>query len=520
MSDNDKPKQPNIVFFFWDNFGWGELGCYGGGILRGAATPRIDELASEGLRLLNFNVEAQCTPSRSAVLTGRHPIRSGTQTIPVGGGADGLTRWERPISQILSEAGYATGMWGKWHLGSDPEQRSPIDFGFDEAVWCPRTADEVFWTTQSYFPAGEELSTAPYSNATVKVEPEPIFARKKGEKHEVIAEYDTEFRAAFDRKITDWAIDFMKRSHAEGKPFYTYLPFTQTHLPMIPDPEYVGRTKNGNFADILTQMDDFTGKILDTLDELGIADDTIVVWASDNGADPNYRLPVSDPDPVGAVWGGTSGPWRGGYFTTLEGSNRTPCIVRWPNHVPAGKVSNELVHEVDWFTTLVLAGGAEVPKDRIIDGADMRSFLLGDAEKSGREVIIHMNGNRIQSAKWGQQWKINLFHQESFMGPWYPLNEPHVINLFWDPREEHQTSFAHGWLAYPIAAAAAAFLKTLVMEPPIKPGTPDPYEPPKPGDFLPQSHLELGPIVHYVTKLVQSHEQLPDPHVGMQHQSG
>ena len=513
-------KQPNIVFFFWDNFGYGELGCYGGGILRGAPTPRIDKLASEGLRLLNHNVEAQCTPSRSALLTGRHPIRSGTQVVPIGGGPDGLTQWERPISQILSEAGYATGMWGKWHLGSDPESRSPIDFGFDEAVWCPRTADEVFWTMQSYFPAGEDLSVAPYSSEKVKVEAEPIFSRKKGSKSEKIADYDAEFRAGFDRKITEWAIDFIKRSHADGKPFYAYLPFTQTHLPCIPDPEYVSKTGNGNFADILTQMDDFTGRVLDTLDELGIADDTIVVWTSDNGSDPNYRLPALDPDPIGAVWTGSSGPWRGQYFTTLEGSNRTPCIVRWPGNVPAGKVSNELVHETDWFTTLALAGGGKVPDDRVIDGADMRPFLLGDAEKSGREALICMNGNRIQSLKWGQQWKINLFHQESFSGPWYPLNEPQLVNLFWDMREEQQHGFPHTWVAHPAVAAAGAFLKTLAAEPPIKPGTPDPYEPPEPGEYRPESHLQLGPIVQYVTTMAQTHDELPAPHVGIEHQTG
>ena len=105
--------------------GWGEVGCYGGGILRGAPTPRIDGLAGEGMQLLNFNVEAQCTPSRSALLTGRHPLRSGTQTVPITGGPDGLTRWEETIAQALSDAGYATGMWGKWHLGSDPEQPQP-----------------------------------------------------------------------------------------------------------------------------------------------------------------------------------------------------------------------------------------------------------------------------------------------------------------------------------------------------------------------------------------------------------
>src|SRR5262249_22100811 len=212
------------------------------------------------------------------------------------------------------------------------------------------------------------------------------FSRKKGSNAETIAAYDAEWRAGFDRKITEWAIDFIKRSDAEGKPFYTYLPYTQTHLPMIPDSEYVGRTKNGNFADILTQMDDFTSRILDTLDELGIADNTIVVWCSDNGADPNWRLPAGDPDPWGTTWQGFSGPWRGGYFTTLEGSNRTPCIVRWPGKVPAGKVSNELVHLTDLFTTLVLAGGGSVPTDPQIDGLDLRTFLLGDVEGSGRET--------------------------------------------------------------------------------------------------------------------------------------
>ena len=164
--------QPNMVVFLWDSVGWGELGCYGGGVLRGAATPQIDKLAAEGVRLLNFNVEARCMASRSALLTGRHAIRSGTQTAPVAGGPDGLTRWEVTIAQALSEAGYATGMWGTWQLGSDPENRSPVDFGFDEAVWCPRTAAEVLWTMQSYFP-NEPVTAAPYAGETdIPLEPQ------------------------------------------------------------------------------------------------------------------------------------------------------------------------------------------------------------------------------------------------------------------------------------------------------------------------------------------------------------
>jgi arylsulfatase len=511
MSDN----KPNIVFFFWDNFGWGELGCYGGGVLRGAPTPKIDKLAEQGTRLLNFNVEAQCTPSRSALLTGRHPIRSGTHTIPIQGGPDGLTRWEVTAAQALSDAGYATGMWGKWHLGSDPEGRSPVDFGFDEAVWSPRTADEVFWTMESYFPNGSVTSKPYAGEAQIPLEPQPIYSKKKGEKAETIATYDAEWRAGFDRKVTEWAIDFMGRAKQEGKPFYMYLPYTQVHVPPIPDPEYAGKTKRGSWADLLTQMDDFTGMILDELDRLGVAEDTIVVWASDNGAEPLYRFPAGDPDPFGGQWNGFSGPWRGSLFTTLEGSNRTPCIIRWPGKVPAGRVSNELVHEVDWFTTLLLAVGAEVPGDRLIDGMDMREFLLGDAEESGRDTILHFMGNRLQSVKW-RQWKAHLMREDDFYGTWTPLNVPSIHNLEWDPREENQVGFPHAWVFHPMAAAAGMFLKTLAVEPPITPGTPDPYEPPKAGELRPETHLQLGLITQSVTTLVKTHDELPAPHHGFE----
>ena len=512
-------KQPNIVFFLWDNLAWGEVGCYGGGVLRGAPTPRIDALAAEGLQLLNFNVEAQCTPSRSAVLTGRHPLRSGTQTIPITGGPDGLTRWELTIAQVLSDAGYATGMWGKWHLGSDPDHRSPVDFGFDEAVWSPRTADEVFWTMQSYFPNGP-VTSAPYAGDTpIPLEYQPIYARRAGGAPEVIATYDAEFRAGFDRKITDWAIDFMTRCKEQDTPFYAYLPYTQVHIPPIPDPEYAGKTKRGNIADLLTQLDDFTGRILDALEDLGLAEDTIVVWTSDNGADPNYRAPAIDPDPLGGAWSGFSGPWRGGYFTSLEGSNRAPCLLRWPAHVPPGKVSNELVHLVDTFTTLVLAAGAKVPDDRHIDGMDMREFLLGDAEQSGRDTVLCFQGNRLQAVKW-RQWKAHLFEQDAMLSTWAPYNMPRLHNLEWDPREEHEVDFPHAWVVHPMAAAAGAFLQTLAIEPPIKPGTPDPYLPPKPGDMRAEEHIQLGVITQFVTTLVNTHQNPQPPHTGFEHASG
>src|SRR5215468_5646363 len=160
--------KPNIVFILMDNLGYGEPGCYGGGIVRGAPTPRIDKLAAEGTRLLNFNVEAQCTPSRSAIMTGRFSIRSGTHSVPIGGGFDGLTQWEVTIAELLSGAGYATAHFGKWHLGS-VDGRLPNDQGFDEWFGIPRTTDESFWPTQPGF----KQSGA---------EPEYIFEGRKGEK--------------------------------------------------------------------------------------------------------------------------------------------------------------------------------------------------------------------------------------------------------------------------------------------------------------------------------------------------
>jgi arylsulfatase A-like enzyme len=515
MSD----KQPNIVCFYWDNLGWGEVGCYGGGVLRGAPTPRIDGLAAEGMKLLNFNVEAQCTPSRSALLTGRHALRSGTQTVSLTGGADGLTRWEKTIAQQLSDAGYATGMWGKWHLGSDPEHRSPVDFGFDEAVWSPRTADEVLWTEQSYFPDGP-VTSAPYAEQTkIPLEPQTIYSRKKAEKAEAVATYDLEFRVGFDRKITDWAIDFFKRSKKEGKPFYAYLPYTQVHIPPAADPEFAGKTRRGGWADLLTQLDAFTGRILDALEELGLVEDTIIVWASDNGAEVNYRFPAMDPDPLGSQWQGFSGPWRGQYFTSLEGSNRAPCIVRWPGKVPAGKVSNELVHAVDWYTTLLNAASAKVPDDRMVDGVDMGDFLLGSGEESGRDTVLCLQGNRLQAVKW-HQWKAHLFKQDEGTSTWSPYNAPHIHNLEWDPREEHEIDFPHAWVFHPMAAAVAAFMQTLALEPPIKPGSPDPYEPPKPGELRAEEHIQLGVITQIVTTLVRSHDEAQPPHTGFEHQSG
>ena len=195
-----------------DNLGYGEVGCYGGGILRGAATPRIDKLATEGTRLLNFNVEAQCTPSRSAIMTGRHAIRSGTHSVPFPGQLDGLTQWEVTIAELLSGQGYATAHFGKWHLGSD-QSRLPTSQGFDEWFGIPRTTDEAFYPSAVGFKESG-------------VEPEHIMEGRKGEKSRNLEVYDLKQRRLIDAEVTRRSVDFMKRSVKKGKPFYAYVCMT------------------------------------------------------------------------------------------------------------------------------------------------------------------------------------------------------------------------------------------------------------------------------------------------------
>ncbi len=208
---------PNIVFMLMDNLGFGEPGCYGGGITRGAPTPRIDQLAAEGTRLVNFNVEAQCTPSRSAIMTGRFAIRSGTHSIPIGAGVEGLTQWEITIAELLSDAGYTTGHFGKWHLGSD-EGRLPTGQGFDEWYGIPRTTDEAFWPSS----AAAKAAHTPFMH---------IMEGRKGEPSRELQTYDLEQRRLIDAEITRRTIDFMQRGVRARTPFYAYVPFTLVHFP-------------------------------------------------------------------------------------------------------------------------------------------------------------------------------------------------------------------------------------------------------------------------------------------------
>ncbi len=440
-------ERPNILFILTDNLGYGEIGAYGGGITRGAATPRIDSIAADGLKLTNMNMETQCTPSRSSLMTGRWAIRSGTYAVPFGGVPEGLTRWEVTIGEALSAAGYATGYYGKWHLGS-ADERLPNRQGFDEWFGIPRTTDEATW------------SESPNWSPDI-VELEKIMEGKKGESSRVVSDYGWEQRRLIDREITRRAIAFMEDSQGSGKPFFTYVSLTQPHLPTEPNPDFRGKTGNGDWADMLAEMDYHVGLMLDTVDRIGARDTTLVIFTSDNG--PEFVQP----------WDGWAGPWRGQYFTHLEGGIRVPFIARWPGRIAPGRVSNEIVHGVDMFATLAQLGGADVPGDRPFDSIDQSDFLLGQ-EDSKRESFPIWCADRIQAVKW-RNFKLHLYEQEDMFSPPLKLPIPFIINLYTDPREEKPT--VDTWAVGPMLQVISEFEQSTKDHPLIPMGTSDPYDP-------------------------------------------
>jgi arylsulfatase len=424
--------KPNIVFMLADNVGWGDLSCYGGLV----PTPRLDQLASEGIRFTNHNAEAQCTPTRSALMTGRMPVRSGTFRVPLPGegGNYGLSPWEYTMGDLFSDAGYATAMYGKWHLGN-VAGRIPTDQGFDEWWGISETSDEADWTSHPMYPPNF---------------PRPkIKAAVKGQPFEEVDDFNRETRPFMDEKIAEKAIDFIRRNAKDKKPFYAYVSFTNVHPPMIAHPDFEDATDSRSGAPkALAELDHRAGQILDVLDELGLADDTIVVWVSDNAAGTLLGEP-----------GGSSGYWRGYFGGGWEGSIRTPATVRWPGHVPAGVVTDDIVAALDWYPTLAaLAGlGDKVPTDRPIDGMDMSAFMQGQAETSGRDNFLYMgtDGQPI-SAKW-KSFKVHYRYTESdsWIAPYIKPQVPMVCDLIADPQENidlMQSQLTYAWV---IGAASA-----------------------------------------------------------------
>jgi arylsulfatase A-like enzyme len=437
--------RPNIVLIFPDNLGWGEVGAYGS--VRGNITPRLDKLAAEGIRLNNFNVEQSCTVSRAALMTGRYAIRSGA-TQP-----GGITLWEVTIAEALKSVGYNTALFGKWHLGGDRTEgrREPSQQGFDEFWGIPRTSNEAQTTiAQGLKEPGTSF----------------IWEGAANKPSRNVKPFDMNTRPLVDREAAERGIAFMERSTREGKPFFFYYPMTQVHFPTVPHPDFAGKTGAGDIGDTMADLDANVGSVLDAIDRLGIAKNTLVFWCTDNGAEA--RRP----------WRGSSGPWSGHYNSVMEGGIRTPCIIRWPERIPAGQVSNEIVHEMDIFPTLAAAVGADiVPTDRAIDGVNQLPFLEGKQAKSNRNNVLFFANNQIRAVKW-HDWKLHYtYTPESGAPPVPPLMR--LFNLLSDPKEETDVKDANPWAQSAMDKLVADFMATTERYPNVPPNATDPYTPPQ-----------------------------------------
>jgi arylsulfatase A-like enzyme len=438
-------EKPNIIYMLVDNWGWGDISVQGSSV----RTPRIDSLAEQGLRLTNFNVQNQCTPTRSAIHTGRLPIRSGTQKVPAPGEPQGMAPWEYTIAELLSDGGYATAMYGKWHLG-DKDGRLPNDQGYDEWYGTKESAMEASYTSTPQF--DPEVFPTPY-----------IWAGKKGQQSKKVKPFDLDARAVLDREITDKTIAFVRGQAKNENPFYVYAAFTQIHPPFTPHADFKGKSRAGAYADIQMEVDHNVGRILDAIEQAGIEGETIVILSGDNAAGEDTGE------------GGSNGPWRGGLSTAYEGGTRTVGMVRWPGKVKAGRVSDEIVSDLDWFATLAHFAGEEgrIPKDRPYDGFNQAAFLLGKQEKSDREHIVTYVGNRVFAVKW-RSMKVHFFTAESTFAPIVEHTFPQVYDIKNDPDEKSELwkeeGYAHLWVMKPVMEVLGNLGSSMQKYPNIKPG--------------------------------------------------
>jgi arylsulfatase len=439
-----KPPRPNVVLIFPDNIGWGEVGAYAS--VRGVPTPNIDSLAAQGARLDNFNVEFSCTVSRTALLTGRYAIRAGA-TQPTG-----ITLWEVTLAEALKGLGYATALFGKWHLGGTNwvAHRTPIDQGFDHWYGIPNTSNEAQWMS------APELRPTPNDTSF-------IWEQNAGEAPRRVSVFDTQTRRLVDREAARRSIGFIEDNARAGRPFFLYYPMTQLHFPTLAHPDFAGKTGAGDIGDSMADVDYNVGLVVSALRRLHLDENTIVFWCTDNGAEG--RRP----------WRGSSGPWRGSYNSVMEGGIRTPCIVRWSGHIPRGQKLDGLVHEVDVFATVAAATGADlVPKDRPFDGVNQLPYFEKKQPGSARESALFFTGEQVRAVKWNE-WKFHLAYQSEPRVTEAPLMR--LFNLRSDPREETDIKDVNPWAIGLFDGLVGRFDESVRRFPNVPVGAKDPYVP-------------------------------------------
>jgi arylsulfatase A-like enzyme len=362
----------------------------------------------------------------------------------------GIHPWEITLAQLLKTRGYATGMFGKWHLGDRPG-RFPHNRGFDQWYGIPRTSNETMFTS------------APGFDASV-VDIPKVMEGVAGRPAREVADYDLHKRRMIDSELVDRSFAFMQANAAAKMPFFLYVPLTHLHFPTLPHPDFAGRSDVGEFADSMMEMDFRVGQLIDAVDRLGLREDALYMFASDNG--PEFRRP----------WRGTAGQWTGTYHTAMEGGLRVPLIVRWPGHIAPRTRSDDMVHVTDLFATLADVVGAPLPADRPIDGVSHLAQWQGRSDKPAREGFAFYIKKELRAVKW-RHWKMHfILEKEPNTGPIH-LETPALFNRKRDPKEETDAAMEDGWVRGPMRKLLLAFEASLRAHPPVPPGAPDDFRP-------------------------------------------
>lgn len=402
-------RPPNFVVIFADDLGYGDLSCYGHPTIR---TPQLDRMASEGLRFTQFYSAAEvCTPSRAALLTGRLPPRSGMcsnkRRVLFPNSKGGLPAEEITVAELLRKQGYATGCIGKWHLGHLP-QFLPTEHGFDSYFGIPYSND---MDRVANVPAGRAAFLAPkteFWNVPLLRGAEVI--EQPANQHTLTSRYAKE-AAQFIRQHKD-------------QPFFLYLPHTMPHVPLFASDEFAGKSARGLYGDVVEELDQAVGTVLQALRDEKLAENTLVIFTSDNG-----------PWLTQSEQGGSAGLLRDGKGSTWEGGMREPAIAWRPGTVPAGVVCQELASTLDLLPTFCAQAGAPLPEGHELDGYDISSALAGD--KSPRQEMFFYRGYELMAVRQGA-WKVHFQTQASYGQPQAEKHEvPLVFNLQVDPSEKY-----------------------------------------------------------------------------------
>jgi arylsulfatase len=428
-------RKPNILVIMTDDVGWGDIGAYGGGALRGAPTPNIDRLAAEGVRFASYYGQASCTAGRASFITGRIPIRTALSLVLIPGDPDGLTAETPTVAEFLRKAGYTTVQLGKWHLGDRPEN-FPTANGFDEMYhMLPYYAGVYAYPDPDLNPAWPRHD--PKRMSAWKQVNLGEWEQKPGGKPTRKREFGYQDLATVDTLVQQTAVRWIHEHANDEKPFFMYLNFMKLHQPNFPAPEWKGKSPGLHpYLDSLMELDANTGKVVQAVRDAGIDENTLIVWTSDNGAwvdawpDAGYT------------------PFRGEKGSGYEGGFRCPAIARWPGRIAAGTVATEMMSHMDWWPTFAGLLGLEPPphlwkdddgKAIVFDGVDNSAYLLGKGP-SQRHTFFYYTDQSFVGVR-VENYKFLFTTKDTWLGTGMPLVTPAVFNLFWDPREQYDILF-------------------------------------------------------------------------------